>query len=109
MLNPRLAARYAKSLMDISIEQNKLDAIYNDMVGLKSVFSESRDFVMLMKSPIVKADAKYAVVKSITTGKIFANISKENKNDSFSISTPTLVAGVRGTSFLIDIKKDEFF
>jgi F-type H+-transporting ATPase subunit delta len=72
MLNPRLAARYAKSLMDISIEQNKLDAIYNDMVGLKSVFSESRDFVMLMKSPIVKADAKYAVVKSITTGKIDA-------------------------------------
>ncbi|MBK7587805.1 MAG: ATP synthase F1 subunit delta [Bacteroidetes bacterium] len=72
MLNPRLAARYAKSLMDISIEQNKLDATYNDMVGLKSVFSESRDFVMLMKSPIVKADAKYAVVKSITTGKIDA-------------------------------------
>lgn len=41
--------------MDISIEQNELDVIYNDMVGLKSVFSESRDFVMLMKSPIVKA------------------------------------------------------
>lgn len=72
MLNPRLAARYAKSLMDISLEQNKLDVIYNDMLGLKSVFSQSRDFVMLMKSPIVKADAKYTVVKAITEGKIDA-------------------------------------
>lgn len=70
MLNPRLAARYAKSLIDISIENNKLDAIYNDMLGLKSVFAESRDFVMLMKSPIVKADAKYSVVKAITEGRI---------------------------------------
>lgn len=70
MLNPRLAARYAKSLMDIALEQNKLEAIYNDMLGLKSVFNQSRDFVMLMKSPIVKADAKFTVVKAITEGKI---------------------------------------
>ncbi len=70
MLNPRLAARYAKSLMDIAIEQNKLDVIYNDMIGLKSVFSHSREFFMLMISPIVKADAKYAVVKAITEGKV---------------------------------------
>jgi F-type H+-transporting ATPase subunit delta len=56
--------------MDLAIEQNKLDAIYKDMLGLKSVFSQSRDFVMLMKSPIVKADAKYTVVQAITAGKI---------------------------------------
>ncbi len=70
MLNPRLAVRYAKSLMDIAIEQNKLDAIYNDMLGLKAIFAESRDFVMLMRSPIIKADKKSAVVKAFTEGKV---------------------------------------
>ncbi len=35
MQNPRLAARYAKSLMDIAIEQNSLDAMYTDMLGLQ--------------------------------------------------------------------------
>lgn len=70
MLNPRLAVRYAKSLMDIAIEQQKLDAIYNDMLGLKAIFAQSRDFVMLMRSPIVKADKKSAVVKALTEGKV---------------------------------------
>ncbi len=72
MLNPRLAARYAKSLLDIAIEQNKLDAIYQDMLGLNAAFAGSRDFVMLMKSPIVKADAKFKVVKAVTEGRVDA-------------------------------------
>ncbi len=72
MLNPRLAARYAKSLMDIAIEHNKLDAIYNDMLGIKSLFNQSQDFINLMRSPIVKADAKYSVVQAFTSGKVDA-------------------------------------
>ena len=72
MQNPRLASRYAKSLMDLAIEQNKLIAIYNDMLGLKSVFKHSRDLVMLMRSPIVKADKKHIVVKEIIHGKVDA-------------------------------------
>ena len=37
MRNPRLAARYAKSLLDLSIEKNKLEQVYSDMQWLKTV------------------------------------------------------------------------
>jgi F-type H+-transporting ATPase subunit delta len=64
MQNPRLADRYAKSLMDIAIEQGKLDALYTDMQGLKSICDSSSEFVNLMKSPIVKADTKQSVIRA---------------------------------------------
>ena len=43
----------------------------------------------------------------LNSGKIFATVTKENKNDSFNLSSPTMVAGVRGTAFILDIKKDQ--
>ena len=70
MQNPRLADRYAKSLVDIAIEQNKLDALYSDMQGINALCNESKDFVMLMRSPVVKADKKNAVIKALFEGKI---------------------------------------
>lgn len=69
MLNPKLSARYAKSLMDLAIEQGKLDAVYQDMQGLQGICRSSREFVSLMKSPIVKSDMKMGVVKSLIEGK----------------------------------------
>jgi F-type H+-transporting ATPase subunit delta len=30
--NPRLAARYAKSILDLAIERGQLDAVSNDML-----------------------------------------------------------------------------
>ena len=70
MQNPRLAGRYAKSLMDIAIENGKLDTMYNDMLGLDAVCNDSKDFVSMMKSPIVTASTKQNVVKAIAEGKV---------------------------------------
>lgn len=70
MQNPRLAERYAKSLMDLAKEQGNLDAIYADMLGIHQICQDSRDFLLLMKSPVVKADTKHAVIKSLVGGKI---------------------------------------
>ena len=70
MQNPRLAARYAKSLMDIAIENSKLDTMYNDMLGLDAICNDSKDFVSMMKSPIVTASTKQNVIKAIIEGKV---------------------------------------
>ncbi len=40
MTNPRLAARYAKSLIDLSIEKGQLEKVYKDVQYLISVFQE---------------------------------------------------------------------
>jgi F-type H+-transporting ATPase subunit delta len=70
MQNPRLAGRYAKSLIDIAVEQNKLDVMYEDMKGLQQVCDTSSEFVQLMKSPIVKGTQKKSIIKAILSGKV---------------------------------------
>jgi F-type H+-transporting ATPase subunit delta len=70
MQNPRLAGRYAKSVMDIALENGKLDTMYNDMLGLDAVCNDSKDFVSMMKSPIVTAYTKQNVLKAIVEGKV---------------------------------------
>ena len=47
MQNPRLASRYAKSLLDLAVEKNCLDAVLQDMQVLTSICTESRDFDMM--------------------------------------------------------------
>ena len=70
MQNPRLAARYAKALIDIAQEQKQLDAVNNDIVGIKAMVDNSKELNNLMKSPIVKADKKHAVLKQLISGKV---------------------------------------
>ena len=70
MPNPRLAARYAKSLIDLANEKNQVEPVYNDMLFLQALCRDSRDFLMLLRSPVVKADKKSAIVEAVTKGKI---------------------------------------
>jgi F-type H+-transporting ATPase subunit delta len=70
MPNPRLAARYAKSLIDLANERNQVEPVYNDMQYLQALCRESRDFLMLLRSPVVKADKKIVIVEAVTKGKI---------------------------------------
>lgn len=72
MQNPRLAGRYAKSLIDLAIEKNELEKIYSDMLFLQSVCRNSRDFVSLMRSPVVAPDKKEAIFAAVTQGKVSA-------------------------------------
>jgi F-type H+-transporting ATPase subunit delta len=67
MPNPRLAGRYAKSLIGLANERNQLEAVYNDMLYLQMVVKGSRDFVTLLKSPVIKADKKQAILDAVTS------------------------------------------
>jgi F-type H+-transporting ATPase subunit delta len=70
MLNPRVASRYAKSILDLAIEKGKLEEVYNDMLYLQQVNKGSREFLNLLRSPVVKPDAKIKAVNAVTAGKI---------------------------------------
>jgi len=72
MQNPRLAAVYAKSLADLATEKNQLDQVQTDMLYLKAVCAASREFVLLLKSPVVEADKKQAIVSEVTKGNLNA-------------------------------------
>lgn len=70
MPNPRLASRYAKSILDLSIERGQLEQVFADMELLRQICKGNPDFVNLLKSPVVKADTKRKIVEAVTKGKI---------------------------------------
>ena len=70
MPNPRLASRYAKSLIDLALEKDELERIFEDMQWLQQVIKVSRDFANLLRSPIVKGDKKEKIVEAIIGSKV---------------------------------------
>lgn len=70
MHNPRLAARYAKSLLDLAVEQNSLDATLVDMETLLQICNVSKEFTVVMRSPVITADRKNAVIEAVTGNKL---------------------------------------
>jgi F-type H+-transporting ATPase subunit delta len=69
MPNPRLATRYAKSLIDLSKEQDQLEKVYTDVLYLKSIFESSQELVNFLNNPVITSDQKLAVVKALDSEK----------------------------------------
>lgn len=65
----RIASRYAKSLIDFARENNKLEEVKADMTVLDKAL-ESRDLVMLLKSPIVNELKKKEIFNVVFAGKM---------------------------------------
>lgn len=70
MTNPRLATRYAKSIIDLAIENDQLHAVYADMKLILRICKTNPDFVAVLRSPIIKAGTKGKIVESITRDKV---------------------------------------
>lgn len=64
----RIAHRYAKSLIDLSIVQDKLDRILEDVKSFKAV-TLNKDFYLFIKSPVIHHARKFQVVKTLFEGK----------------------------------------
>ena len=67
----KIAGRYAKSLIDLAIEQQKLEVIKEDVKLFKSV-TANREFYLVMKSPIINSGKKQSILKAIFEGKVDA-------------------------------------
>ncbi len=72
MQNPRLAGRYAKSLVTFAVEQQQLDMVHADMQYLHAVCRQSREFTNLLRSPVIKAGKKEAILKEVIGKQISA-------------------------------------
>jgi F-type H+-transporting ATPase subunit delta len=79
MPNPRLAGRYAKSLIDLAIEQNQLDVVYKDMQYLQAVCKSSLEFVNVLRSPVISADKKLKILAAVTESNVGPLVSMFNK------------------------------
>lgn len=70
MNNPRLAARYAKSLVDLSLEMNQLETVYDDMKYFKQLQKTNPDFTALLRSPIISSDKKEKIITAVISEQV---------------------------------------
>ncbi len=65
MQNPRLATRYAKSVLDLAIEKNSVEAVLADMQVIHKICLQSRDFEVMLHSPVINGDKKLSVINEV--------------------------------------------
>ena len=65
----RIASRYAKSLLDLSVEQEKLERVNEDMLAISKLMAQ-RDFQSMIKSPIIQASKKDSIIRAALGGKL---------------------------------------
>ncbi len=69
-MSSKAGARYAKSLIDLSTEQNVLEEIKNDMVLFEQVVDDNSELEAILKNPIVPLDKKLGILKDVFGAKV---------------------------------------
>ena len=66
----RVASRYAKALLGLASEKGELKAVESDINTLSSLVDSSKEFELLLVSPVVKPDQKKAVLTALLKDKL---------------------------------------
>lgn len=72
----KVASRYAKSLIDLSIEQGNLDAVKKDMEQFIAVLRQNTELQAVLKNPIIKQDMKTNILDGLFADKIHPSITE---------------------------------
>lgn len=70
MLYSKVSNRYARSLFLLALEKGLEQIVYNDMKLIDSVCQSNKEFMVMLRSPIIKADKKQQILKAIFGDKI---------------------------------------
>ena len=70
MKDLKVSNRYAKALLELAVETNNLEDCYSDMNTVLTVSQESKDFYLLLKSPIIKTDKKIIIIEEVFSNKL---------------------------------------
>jgi len=82
----RTSTRYAKSLLDLSLEMKLVEVVYKDMEMINSTISTYRELGLMLKSPIIKEAQKEIVLTKLfekrlnsLTMKFIALVAKKSR------------------------------
>ncbi len=65
MSNQRIAHRYAKPFLELAEERKSLEKVKDDMLYLAELCQENREFMLMLKSPIIPHLKKASILKAI--------------------------------------------
>lgn len=66
----RIASRYAKSLLELAAEKKALSAVMKDMSQFQAICEENRDFVVMLRNPVISHLKKLEILQKIFKGKV---------------------------------------
>lgn len=88
MSNQRVASRYAKSIMELSLEKGRLAEVHADFQRLTALVASNRELDLILKNPIVNSDKKLNVLKALfatgadpLTMTFFEIVSRKNREE----------------------------
>lgn len=85
MASTKSAARYAKALLDLTLENGSVEAVEKDLIRFVQVVKESNDFRIFLNSPVVRDDKKIAIYQKVFEGfnpltmQFFALVTKNGR------------------------------
>ncbi|MBM3161263.1 MAG: ATP synthase F1 subunit delta [Bacteroidetes bacterium] len=65
MRSSKSAVRYAKALLELAIEKNKVDVVENNVNSIIRASQETSDFSAFLNSPLIKVDKKISVLNEL--------------------------------------------
>ena len=82
----RAASRYAKSILDLSIEKGQLEGVFSDFNNLAAMGKASRELNLALNNPVLTSDKKLNILKALfskganpLTLTFFEVISRKNR------------------------------
>jgi F-type H+-transporting ATPase subunit delta len=76
MAYSRAAVRYAKSIIQLSIDQGLLEDVKEDMESIRLTCAGSKELVLLLESPVVRPDKKLSVLNAVFGARLSPLTSK---------------------------------
>ena len=70
MIASPVAYRYARSILDLARERGELEHVNADLAKVAATCAASRELRVLLASPVVKADAKAAILTKVFGGQV---------------------------------------
>lgn len=89
MKEAKLQSRYAQSLYTLAKERNLVEQVYKDVLSIKDICLNNREFQLLLKNPVVKPSLKKRIMTSV-----------------FSVDCQTLT--IKFLDFIVEKRRDVY-
>jgi len=70
MSDVRIAKRYAKSLLELAIEKDILEVIYEDIQLFNRAVKSNRELFLVLKNPVIKHGRKWKILDQLFQSKL---------------------------------------
>lgn len=77
MIEYKLGARYAKSVLELAKEKNEVEPVRADFELIHKVCEQNHDFVNMLESPLISPDKKRKILDAVIGTRMTSKITQE--------------------------------